>query len=60
MATGTKAKPNNAVLAALAAAPIDDEPVTETERRDIARSREEFASGKGVPHAAAKKLLEIP
>jgi hypothetical protein len=46
---------------ALAAAEIDDEPVTEEERRDIEAEREwlERNGGKGVPHDEAMRRLGL-
>lgn len=38
------------VSVALACAPIDDEPVSEAEKRDIAEARAEIARGKVVSH----------
>ena len=38
------------VSIALANAPIDDEPVSEEEARDIAEARASLARGEGVPH----------
>ncbi len=37
------------VLAAVLAAPIDDEPVTEEEERGVAEAREEYRRGEAVP-----------
>lgn len=38
------------VSIALANAPIDDEPVSDEEARDIAAARALFARGEGIPH----------
>lgn len=38
------------VSVALANAPIDDEPVSEVEARDIAAARSSLARGEGIPH----------
>lgn len=38
------------VSVALANAPIDDEPVSEEEARDIAAARASLARGEGIPH----------
>lgn len=38
------------VARSLANAPIDDEPVTEEEARDIAAARASFDRGEGIPH----------
>lgn len=38
------------VSVALANAPIDDEPVSEEEAREIAASRASLARGEGIPH----------
>jgi hypothetical protein len=38
------------VSIALANAPIDDEPVSEEEARDIAAARASLARGEGIPH----------
>jgi hypothetical protein len=38
------------VSVALANAPIDDEPVSDEEARDIAEARASLARGEGIPH----------
>jgi hypothetical protein len=44
---------------AIANAPIDDEPVTEEEKRELDRSREWFKHNKGIPHEEVLAELGI-
>lgn len=49
------------VTAALDAAPIDDEPETDEEKRDVAEAHEWLRrnGGKGIPHAEAMRRLRL-
>jgi hypothetical protein len=48
------------VAAALRSAPIDDEPETDDEKRDVAEARDWLVRrGKGIPHAEAMRRLGL-
>lgn len=47
------------LAAVLANAPVDDEPVSDEERRDIEASRQWFQDNKGVPHDEAMRRLGL-
>jgi hypothetical protein len=57
MATRTPNPSLDAVLAALAAAPVDDEVETAEERAAVEVARAEVTSGDVVPHAQLKERL---
>jgi hypothetical protein len=49
------------VAAALRSAPIDDEPETDDEKRDVAEARDWLArrGGMGIPHSEAMRRLGL-
>lgn len=47
------------LAAALANATVDDEPVTDEERRDIEASRQWFQDHTGIPHDEAMRRLGL-
>jgi hypothetical protein len=49
----------DAVLAALARAPLDDEPVTEEEEQSVAEAREDLLRGEVVTHAELVRRLGL-
>lgn len=47
------------LIRAVLRAPIDDEPETEAERREVAEAKAEIAAGKGAPLQEVRRKLRL-